>query len=395
MITGEMDGFGLLGLPRNFEADPDISFLRTFVFAESIPVVVAVKSRLERDERFKKIDGKVLHRGGGAGGLVQIGHLLWWWAWRANEKGIVQADVELDNFLESVASRVWRTTWLYGPIVSERTRIAEGVDLVPPDQMPKSPERDKCIRTIQTHRYSMEAIPTCAMVTESIESKFIDSEDTYLTDDIQEKHQLLTLLLNVFPNMNAFSGVQTSYLPDNQPPGPFAGGGGSWTIHDALVHRSSRYTPLQDTTLDDLLAGFQSKKTEDRTRLRRVLERLSYAKNRSRSPHNQALDLGIALEMMLLHGTPDKQQLSLTLRLRCAWLLGKSPNERNEISKTIKKAYSIRSNVAHAGYSNELEKAGHDPYRNKLSEHMRLAERVARILILNPEPDWNTLIVGG
>lgn len=85
----------------------------------------------------------------------------------------------------------------------------------------------------------------------------------------------------------------------------------------------------------------------------RKVQRLAQAKSRL-DVEDAALDLGVALEMVLLDGKVD--QLSLAFRTRGAWLLGETPHERNEIFEALKRLYNLRSEVAHTGRSRTLEK---------------------------------------
>lgn len=58
-------------------------------------------------------------------------------------------------------------------------------------------------------------------------------------------------------------------------------------------------------------------------------------------------DIVAALEQLVVN---SDREVSYKLRTRAAYLLGKSPLDRNNIAKNIKDAYSYRSNVFHGGY---------------------------------------------
>jgi len=64
---------------------------------------------------------------------------------------------------------------------------------------------------------------------------------------------------------------------------------------------------------------------------------------------DKALDLGIALETLLLHNLSNSAQLSYQLRLRGAWLMGADVEDRKKIQETLKKLYDFRSKAAHEG----------------------------------------------
>ncbi len=72
---------------------------------------------------------------------------------------------------------------------------------------------------------------------------------------------------------------------------------------------------------------------------------------RDRDFADQAIDLGIALEALLLHelGKEDRGELRYRLSLRGAWLGGGDEQERAEIQRTLKAVYDLRSRAVHAG----------------------------------------------
>jgi hypothetical protein len=77
------------------------------------------------------------------------------------------------------------------------------------------------------------------------------------------------------------------------------------------------------------------------------LERMNVGMRR-RSQKDQALDCGIALEMLL--GGDAREEISYRLALRAALFLGKTLDERRELRKKMKKLYDLRSAVAHGSH---------------------------------------------
>lgn len=123
--------------------------------------------------------------------------------------------------------------------------------------------------------------------------------------------------------------------------------------------------------------------------LLRGIDRLA----RSRSnvfPDDKALDLGIGAEILLMHGG-DQSNAEITnkLALRSAWLLGKTADERLEISRSARALYKARSKVAHSG---RLA----DPAKFDAAGAEELVGDLARKILRNGEfPDWEKLCVGG
>lgn len=115
-------------------------------------------------------------------------------------------------------------------------------------------------------------------------------------------------------------------------------------------------------------------------------------------PVDMAIDLGIALEALLLGDNDSRDQLALSFRLRGAWLLGKDANEREKLVNIFKAIYACRCDAVHAGHVGSVVKVG----KEKVPIHdffYRLAiptaaDAIYRIISLGRFPDWQTLILG-
>jgi hypothetical protein len=87
-------------------------------------------------------------------------------------------------------------------------------------------------------------------------------------------------------------------------------------------------------------------KTSDKAVLRIGLDRLSQALRKGQKT-DKAIDLGIALEAMLLHGI-GRDELSYR-----AAFLGGSADERLGTFKLVRDAYQLRSSAVHTGKVSE------------------------------------------
>ncbi|WP_124920915.1 HEPN domain-containing protein [Burkholderia sp. Bp9099] len=109
---------------------------------------------------------------------------------------------------------------------------------------------------------------------------------------------------------------------------------------------------------------------------------------------DRALDLGIALEALLLSKDPDRIQLSLQLRLRGAWLLGNTTEERREVFDQLKLIYDARSGAAHTG------KIGSNPgeiARRQAAIDQGIiicARAIRKIVERNGFPEWRDILLG-
>lgn len=143
--------------------------------------------------------------------------------------------------------------------------------------------------------------------------------------------------------------------------------------------------------------GFDSLNTTSRKRIERALTRLAQAKVRM-NYQDAALDLGIALEMLLLNsehrGDRHLDQLSLHFRLRGSWLIGADGPDRQRVLKVLRDIYMQRSKVAHNGFSEALDNLSQDERKVQFHDQFTVAEQIFRSLIINGQPNWTALILG-
>jgi hypothetical protein len=106
---------------------------------------------------------------------------------------------------------------------------------------------------------------------------------------------------------------------------------------------------------------------------------------------DRAVDLGIALEALLLHGLNDQTELKFRLSLRGAWLCGKNATERAEIQEILGEVYKLRSKAVHTGKIGRTEKN-----QDTLERGVGLCKRLIRKMIDEGGwVNWDTLVLGG
>jgi Apea-like HEPN len=108
---------------------------------------------------------------------------------------------------------------------------------------------------------------------------------------------------------------------------------------------------------------------------------------------DRSIDLGIALEALLLH-EPGKQyqgELKFRLALHGAWLGGDDPQDRAEIQKTLKDVYDLRSRAVHTGRVEPNQKNYEMIERGTL-----LCKRlILKMIQADGRVEWSTLLLGG
>lgn len=399
---------GFLGLPiisvsqePQTPYDYEVRVFRTFFEgARSNAEARERKSSLELDEQVAHLAGKSIFKGSSAS-QFDLDHLVAWWLWRANSVGVEEADNDLESFLDNDRLDCLLAIWVYGLNPTEEIKVTEQVRIVPAAKMPDSREKELLARSMWRNRIEFKPLPSAAIVADVMTEKVLP-EPPGIQSDLKETFQLLdtlSLLLNALNGVCCVKGHQTSYSPPHVPLGPFGGAGGGFWINDVLpqsnsVEIDSEYTkPIQG-----LIDGFRSLSHSWKETISRSLSRLTQAKCRS-DLNGQALDLGIALEMVLLHsenkntGLPG--QLSNQFRLRGAWLLGETLRERERYYRELGEIYNRRSQVAHNGVLTQPKGTGLHDVRESVAHSISLAEKVLyRLIVDGPPADWTAVVLG-
>lgn len=238
-----------------------------------------------------------------------------------------------------------------------------------------------------------EVIKSKAAITSVIEISKFHKEEEYETIvvPILEKIERLVWLLNLMNGVYSSPYFESSYLID-APPGPFSGGSGSWFIYKATGQASKKISQEDIDQISDGIQAFESKNGKEKKVFIRSLSRLAQAKG-SRNIDDKVIDLCIALENMPLNDSP-KEQLSLSFRMRGAWLLGKNAAQRKELYTKFKNIYRARSEIVHGG---DLKKKK-DLYKEiseNITSYLALGEELILELLVSGFPkDWDAVVLG-
>jgi hypothetical protein len=127
--------------------------------------------------------------------------------------------------------------------------------------------------------------------------------------------------------------------------------GGSLVFRNDLFESSWHFpSPVCANTevIKGLFSKFKSASPDLQEVIRHAVARLNRAKRRI-DIADRAIELGIGLEMLLLHGGDEKNEISFRLALYGAVFLGGTGPERKTNFGIIRRAYALRSEVVHAG----------------------------------------------
>jgi hypothetical protein len=359
-----------------------------------------VLEAIEGDARARSLNGRMISTGNGAS-RYEPKTLAMWHVWAINEFGEETAHHNLNHYLDSNEVPVLSTLWVLGIEVEETIELTHGLKIVPASQMPDSREKEHYLKYdfhILGHQHPK---PKSAIVFETTVRRDFDSEEDPALGFEQDKKfwdssKLLyetSLALNVIENVSCIPYFATSYTLPTLPIGLFGGSGGGFSLHDVIGHSTSKISAEQAEEINKVLDSFFALNESEKKRFHRILSRLSQSKRRHQI-EDKLLDLGIALEMALLEDNSNNQQLSLSFRLRGAWLIAEGAEQRAEVYRQLRMIYDYRSQVAHSGVlcGNDAEKI--NAVSEKYPEFCNLAEKILHKLICKGKPEWSKLLLG-
>ncbi|WP_143277326.1 HEPN domain-containing protein [Bordetella genomosp. 9] len=331
-------------------------------------------------------------------GFISAGYfedaIVSWITWLALHCGMEYARNALHSFCNSKSVKCQLVTWVHGPVVDGIYTLDDSVRLIPIEQMPPSRER----QAFQRRQFEPEAItggatPATAMVSNveiptAIDLALHQSFDV-LTSTL-EHHSNICYLMNAVTGVHAVPGMVSTYLnPFEHPWVFFQTRGGQFMPIDVV---GSQRCVIGRTQMDSfvlLINEWIHRSASEKQRLLTVLRRLAQAKRRS-DQSDKILDLCIALEMLLLSENKT-EQLSLSFRVRGAWLLGKDAAGRKTIYSNLKQLYTARSKVAHTG---RIETGLQEKMRDSLSQSFEIAEKCFRFVLSNGFTiNWDSIIL--
>jgi hypothetical protein len=132
-----------------------------------------------------------------------------------------------------------------------------------------------------------------------------------------------------------------------------------------------------------VITAFERLSDAEKARLRLILNRFGQAKRRNQI-EDKILDLGIALEMLLLKDNANHEQLALSFRLRGAWLVASSAEERVVAYGKLRDIYKYRSQVAHSGVLCRGNSEQVNKVREVIPEYQSLAGRICPVRPTTP-----------
>jgi hypothetical protein len=379
-----------------------LDILRQYYAENRAPAVAQFTKKYVDDERVKSLNGSWLPMGTGFA-TFDLDRLARWWLWRCDRVGEDQANSEVEAYLTTDEVTLMAAQWVFGLTAKSSVTVLPEIDLVPNAELPDS--QDKFDNLDGSHQFigpdHRVPLPTAALVKKVKVPKVVGLKEGDLSAASSNMKQLfaaqdeleqVSMLMNVLPGVFAWPAKRTGYSIDSQPFGLFGGGASGASMEDIVIGGTCELNAASEQEFVEVWKGFQAKSKSQKEWLSHALYRLAHAKGR-RNRADRALELCIPLEMLLLKDA-DIEQLSLTFRLRGAWLLGGNFQTRHQNFNSLKEIYTIRSKVVHTGQYRALLEMPPEQYVAQSTRHADIAEQIFRRLICGPTPNWNELILG-
>jgi Apea-like HEPN len=264
-------------------------------------------------------------------------------------------------------------TALAGVTVAAVVSLKEDTDLIPWSDVPESTHKALFEEEVSPSIPAVRAIPNSAVRTSSAKAQVLfsshkeakastkdsDGSSTIPTAQIDDLLRCITTM-----SVQRVAAIGSWVQFDNEIADII---GPSFYLHrpgvfdHGLWQLSRKPVVLTGRDIVRLFHLFGELKPADKDVMRIALDRLSRALRAGDGVDN-AIDLGIALEAMLLHGIGknDRGELRSRLSIRGATFLGGEKPERLRILKLLKDAYDLRSMAVHSGVLKK-EKKGSPP----------------------------------
>ncbi|WP_439605742.1 hypothetical protein [Hydrogenophaga sp.] len=398
-----MEFLGQLGLPKVELETMDFqhgfqtrSYLIYHQFLKDTEIGKNLLKGLSEDPRVNALVGQMVSFGSRAI-RFEINTLAMWLAWCTNYYGERFANEQLESWLNAEEVEVLNCLWVLGVEVDESIELSGGYVIRTIADMPDSDDKEYFNRK-EFNYLSRTSLPKCAITKwQKIKKMWSDVPpvSSALSDEYRASTKSLyelAFILNSLDGVTCVPNFHTAYRDETTPIGYFGGSGGGATMFDVSTLSLSKISAASAPEINEMFSRFQLKGEPEKARLQLILNRLSQAKRRIQL-EDKMLDLGIALEMLLLDDN-DKDQLALQFRLRGSWLIGKSSQDRLEKWNLLQEIYNARSSVAHTGTLHNNNPSKIQKILEALPMYLSLSEAILRKIIISGPPVWRDLVLG-
>jgi len=363
-------------------------------------------SLMEKDPDLRRFERGWMRLGWGGGGSISLFAIADWLVADANLNGARTTATAFERFVQSNEATAYTVLAVRGITVTEPVELLESVTLQPLNSLPPSYGQVVLAQVISgLHPFGHPDIPANAaaivfkdptfspVVTPSIIPIPASPEDMdKLTHRAETLADVLRCLTIVGPCSPVAIGTWTQLIGHGV---PMTGGGGYGYNHETAFARPVTMGPFDAEEAQAVIKAFYARLPAVRRDLRIPLDRLNRA-IRGNSLADQAIDLGIALEAILFHGSGETDELAFRLSLRGAWLGASSEVDRFEQYRLLRRLYRLRSKAVHTG---ELSNSKAEQQRKLLKCGFHLCSILLKRIITEGKwpassGEWDQLVLG-
>ncbi|MGQ7939162.1 hypothetical protein [Paraburkholderia sp. D1E] len=318
---------------------------------------------------------------------------------KALDEGADVAIASMYDFIDIDCNRCIEVLLLEGIHVVETTEVADGIFLCPVSAVPSSTLRSYLTYVAEnTERpplsmahllHEEKRNPGAALFQiREVEPKFYREMPQFpLMADIPPIHDIANVLAILGPT-SPLTCKSFSELAD----GEFLKGfvGFSWGTHreETRVYKNVSVTSNEIKNFVPVIRRYLALSTEMKLRLRVPLHRLNEAVRHGKL-EDRALDLGIALESLLLGGDLGKEKITSRLKRRGGLLLAAEKSQIAALEQKFSELYDFRSRAAHDG-DVTAKGASREHVETALIEGLSLcAAAIRKIIERGSFPEWN------
>jgi len=346
--------------------------------------------------------------------------LCGWLLTRTKHVGAIEAIVALRQFLSQPFCPCDEILALSGLVVDKPIRLTSEIELVPFSELNESqvtialsdPKWENFARTKtgQVRRRQIEILASYGRTEHQLDPLVptaalrITHRNTPKTRRAaaltprQDSLNLLHAITNVAAAAACVPVFPVAYWWAAGPIVPCGDSGLSYQFwNHAKGLRRIAYAEDVGSVLVDAVGWYIASDDAHRQRMRIPLERFNVALAAS-SPVDLAIDMGIALEALLLADLSASDQPTLAFRLRGAWLLGRTSEERERLSREFAALYECRSAAVHGGkLPDDVKPDGTKiPAPEFLTDRgQRLAAAAILERLKSRTTEWTRMIFGG
>ncbi|WP_404292393.1 hypothetical protein ACD578_08895 [Microvirga sp. RSM25] len=309
----------------------------------------------------------------------------------------------IDDWIDLLSSRKGLTAFVCcvsGVTVSSAIILGPGVQVIPPEQLPATREREAIFRigrdgqpifdfSITQQRWR---IPSAAILIESSDFNIIRGGNS--PSEVSDLMRRQSVVQDRVLVAMALSGVcapvpSWSYSTAVHPALAYHGLGSSG-VGGTLAAPPIQSGAIDPTILAEIYEAISKLGPKEQASLSLSIGRLARSRGHA-SPADRAIDLGIAIESLLLHGESGpgaKGELRNKVGLRGAWLLGRTPEEREHVFRLLRSAYDARSQAVHSGVISQKN-------MSILEDADQISSQLFRVVVqMGRYPDWDKLVLG-